>query len=278
MARLLTILSIIFAILFFPPATLALISNNAVPGDATYPIKRGLEEVILKIASVTPQSKTWFSIQRSDRRFEESKILLIAGKTQSSDSLEELVAQTQLVAEEISQIQDPVKKEELTKQLTSEIKKYDEGLEKVKQEISSIPAPSSPPETSTPIPSQTIVSPKPSAHPQPTSIQPSPTVKPTSRPSASPTIQPTTRPTSTPLPTSTPQPSSSPAPSPPSTPSLCDGIADPIERARCKLKEIQYGLRAESSKDKSFSNTEEENKKEDKNLTPKVDTDKKEKR
>ena len=69
MIRLLSILTIILAIILFPPATLAVLSNNAVPGDAAYPIKRTLEDVIYAAASINPTSKAWFSAARSDRRY-----------------------------------------------------------------------------------------------------------------------------------------------------------------------------------------------------------------
>jgi hypothetical protein len=277
MARLLTILSIILCLLFFPPAALALISNNAVPGDATYPIKRALEEVILKLASVHPTTKAWFSIERSDRRFEEAKVLLVTGKTQALDSLNELVVQTQSVAIEIAQIKDPVKKQELTQKLTEEIKKYDQGLENIKQEI---PVKQEIPQAEVPTSATS---------------QPIPTIQPTSvaSPGSTSTPQPITTPrstsTATPIPTATPHPTSTPQPSPTPTPppqpisSKCDVIADPIERARCRLREIQLGLRtasqntnsttSPSNKDKD-SNKEDIQSSEDKNLTPKADTDK----
>ena len=46
MIKLLSIICLVLAIVLFPPAALALVSNNAVPGDATYPIKRALEVAI----------------------------------------------------------------------------------------------------------------------------------------------------------------------------------------------------------------------------------------
>ncbi len=274
--KLLTILSLILALLLFPPATLALISNNAIPGDVTYPIKRGLENVILKVASISPQTQAWFSIERSNRRFEEAKILLVGGKTQATDSLDELVTQTQSVSVEISQIQDPVKKQELTQKLTDEIKKYDQGLEKIKQEIPQVP-------NSTSTPQQPVLpTTKPTFTPRPTSTPTGPTVTPIPSTSPSPgsTAQPTTAPISTPTPTPTP-----PTPTPEGG---CDNIVDPIDRARCKLEGIQVNLKTNASQDKeqdkTSSNTDRETKTDNNdkiehgnsNLTPKIGTDTKE--
>lgn len=207
MAKLLTILSLILVLLLFPPAALALISNNAVPGDATYPIKRGLEDVIFAIASINPVTKAWFSAARSDRRFQEFNILITQGK-QADKTLNELVEQTQTTANQIVQISDRNQKAQLVEKLSESIKKYDKGLE----EIGKV--------STAPVFTET----------------PAPTIKPTYTPR--PTVTPT------PHPTSTPQPSPSSPPPPP--PSECEAITDPIERARCELQRIHLRLGATS--------------------------------
>lgn len=224
MARLLTIFTLILALLLFPPAALALISNNAVPGDATYPIKRGLEDVIFSIASVHPVTKAWFSAARSDRRFQEFNILVTSGK-QSDATLNELVEQTQSTANQIVQISDQNQKAQLAEKLSESIKKYDKGLAE--------------------LPPQATVTP--TSSPQVISPTSKPVVQPTSVPEAAgPPAAP--RPTAIPHLTSIPQPSPTSTPTliPPQPPSSCDEISDPIQRARCKLQDIQVGLGAAS--------------------------------
>lgn len=134
MIRLLSILTIILAIILFPPAVLAVLSNNAVPGDGTYPIKRSLEDGIYAIASLNPTSKAWFSAARSDRRFKEFSTLLAQGKS-ASNTLNELVIQTDIAAEQIKKIDDPIRKQELISQLSNSIEKYDLGLQKVSEKF-----------------------------------------------------------------------------------------------------------------------------------------------
>lgn len=235
MARLLAILTLILSIVLFPPAVLALISNNAVPGDAAYPIKRGLEEVILKIASVHPTTKTWFSIERSGRRFEEAVVLLAAGKEGADNSLDELILQTEAVSREIAKVQDPVKKQELKVKLSAEIKKYDEGLEKVKQEIA----------VSTPVPAATATS-RATATPR-VSSRPSATPRATSTPTP---IQ--SGPTPTPVPTPSPEPTPVSTPAPPVYPtpvhpSDCNAVQEIVEKAQCRLRITGEGLSALSN-------------------------------
>lgn len=130
--KLLSIISLILVLVLFPPAALALISNNAVPGQATYPIKRGLEDVIYAVASLNSTTKAWFSAARSDRRFTEVKTLLAQGKV-ADQSLQELVTQTQTAAIQISEVQDPVRKQELINNLSESIQKYNQGLTQADQ-------------------------------------------------------------------------------------------------------------------------------------------------
>lgn len=170
MAKILTVLSLVFALLLFPPATMAIISQNAVPGDSTYPIKRKLEDGILLFASITPTTKAWFSLERSNRRYKEAAILLNKGDL-ATQTLNELVDQTTIAAQEITQVQSVAKKEELINQLSQSIKQYDQGLLVVEK--------------------ATVVS---------NPVSPQPTVQPTIQPTVQPTIQPTAQPIASPTP------------------------------------------------------------------------------
>lgn len=245
MARLLTIISLVLAVLLFPPAALALISNNAVPGDRTYPIKRGLEDVIFSIASINPVTKAMFSAARSDRRFQELNVLVTQGK-QTRETLNELVEQTQTTADQIKKVTDQTEKEKLVQQLSASIEKYDKGLEK----LSTVSTPTT--VFSSPTPTAVInqsAEPtfSPNSAPSPyVSPTPSATIKPTAAPRPTPTSRSTPTPTATvtPHPTPTPRPSPTPTlPPPPIEPSPCDSIADPIQRARCELQRINLNLR-----------------------------------
>lgn len=240
MARLLTILSLILILLLFPPASLALISNNAVPGEATYPIKRGLENVIYAVASIHPASKAWFSAARSERRFEELNILATRGK-QIDQSLDELVEQTQVAAEEVAQISSQTQKVQLVEKLSQSIKKYDQGLEQLSSQ------PTTPTSKSVTQPTSEPMIPSPT----PIAIV-APIIHPTSKPTIKPRPIPTSMPTATPQPTPTPQPSPTPTQSPllPVPPSSkCDEIKDSIERARCKLQKIKVEIGAKSQEE-----------------------------
>ena len=173
MIKLLSIPILILSLILFPPAALAIISNNAVTGDATYPVKRGLENVIYSVASRNSTTKAWFAKARSDRRFQEINILITQGK-KAKEILNELVEQTQIAANQIDKIPNPVEKEKFISQLSDSITKYDQGLSQISQlpVFSPAPSPSSSP----------LASPISSFQPQPSTL-PIPTSTPTPIPS-----------------------------------------------------------------------------------------------
>lgn len=165
MTRLLGVIILVLALVFFPPAALAVVSNNAVPGDSTYPIKRGLEDVIYAVASLNPNTKALFAKARSDRRFQEITVLLTQGK-QVSKTLNELLEQTRAAADQIDRVSNLTQKGKLISQLSDSITKYDQGLSQVPQprpQASPTVQPSVSTQTPTPAPS---IAPNPTPNPE----------------------------------------------------------------------------------------------------------------
>lgn len=278
MVKILSTIVLILSIILFPPAALALVSNNAVPGDATYPVKRVLEDGIYAVASLNPTTKSWFAKARSDRRFKEFTTLITQGK-KASDTLNELVSQTDIAASEIQKINDPARKQELIDQLLDSIQKYDQGLEQASkqvapQQIAQIPqstpqpdpvaAPAQPQQQEAPItPPAPTTQPKAGATPKsPTALKPTPKPQPTKAPTPRPTQQ------ATPLP-------QTPAPSPVQTvPTQGGNNSQEIDEARKKIDDIKK--KAEEEKEKLKK--EQEEKKEIKKLQQMQDNERKEQR
>ena len=238
MTKLLSIISLILAIILFPPATLAVISNNAVPGDATYPIKRGLENVIFAAVSINPTTKAWFSQARSDRRFKELTVLITQGK-QSGETLNELVEQTQVAASQIAQVNDQAQKQKLIQQLSESIEKYDLGLQQVSSPTQVNPAPAAP----------VALLPQATSTPQPTQTS-APVAQPTPRPAS--TSQPTPAHIVVPTPIPTPRPTPTPVPHPNDT-----DRQRQIEEARRRLDEIRRRLEEEQRRQREYSSQNE---------------------
>lgn len=189
----------VVTIMLFPPAVLAFISNNAVQGDLTYPIKRKLEDAIVIVASVNPTSKAWFSLTRSQRRFEESKKLLVNGKL-PIDTLDELVKQTREAKDDLNKLGSGQNKNNLINQYKTSVEEYKKSLKKEEDFYRNL-AEKERKEDET----EDSVDKRDDKKTDDFKTDPTPTPKPTTRGSSpSPTPQPTDRPTPTPLPTTAP--------------------------------------------------------------------------
>ena len=185
-------------VLLAPPSVLALISNNAVPGQAAYPIKRILESGILVVASVHPTTKAMFTVQRSERRFKEVTLLIDNGNRSQNvtHTLGEFIIQTKEAAENVKKIKNREEKKQKIVELKESIGKYKVGLEAQQKKIVEAeqyltppsPAPTLKVEvtpTTTPkgtLPTSAVPTPTriPGLTPQPTQIPPSPTPTPVS--------------------------------------------------------------------------------------------------
>lgn len=241
MLKIFSLLTIILTIVLFPPAVLAYISQDAVPGDTTYPIKRKLEDGILLASGIHPTTRAWFSVTRSNRRFVESKKLFSKGKA-STKNLKELLVQTNQAAKQIQQIKDPKQKAELVKKYQDSVKEYKEALKKEENQLiakrgdqpaggTNSPNPGETnPTTTSPAPAGSSPNPRPSpsasgrgAAPSPTSAstlsspRPSPSLSASVRPTPTSATTRTVTPTPTPTPTlrPTPTPTPTPIPTPP---------------------------------------------------------------
>lgn len=198
MFKIIQTLALVIMIVLFPPAALITISQNAVPGEMTYPLKLKLEDAVLFVASFTPVTKAWFALAQTNRRYAEASALLDQG-INASESLERLVAQADITAGDIQRVQNVSQKEQIIGDLTRQITTYNESLSQSQIRIDNKltaqgfpqPSPQSTPEPgSTVAPTQT---PKPSGKSETVELRetpaPSQTASPTPRPTPSPQDQ-----------------------------------------------------------------------------------------
>jgi hypothetical protein len=169
---------ILFALL--PFSVLAFLSQGAVPGDLFYPVKRGLENVVLAASSVHPATKVAFRTDLTERRFKEAEQLLLSqGQTVA---LTEFVGHVQTVEEEIIKLSSLGDKQEASAKLIEKIEEYEVQLAVVQAQVEQqqeVPQPTSTPIPQTPAPGQTA-SPTPEQTQTPTPVQtPASTQKPT---------------------------------------------------------------------------------------------------
>jgi len=134
-----------FAILFAIPSFFILISWNALPGDALYVIKTGLEDIALAITIRTPVASA-FSINFTQRRFSEANRLL--AKKGSTIGYTLLVAEARETQTIIVDQKDTKKAEELV----TKIEEYQARIEEKKVALASQPTAILPPQTQTTAP------------------------------------------------------------------------------------------------------------------------------
>lgn len=127
MVRIISLILVILMIVLFPPAALAYISQDAIPGDSTYPIKRTLEKGILFLSAITPQTKALFSVSASKTRTREIKKLLNKGDN-AYDTLKELIAQNDVALQEIRLVSNAKQQQEYLASLADTLKQNNQEL------------------------------------------------------------------------------------------------------------------------------------------------------
>lgn len=201
--------------LLAPITVLIFLSQDTVPGDLFYPIKRGMEGVVLAAASISPTTRVAFRTDLTERRFKEAEKLLLARADVTG--LSDLVNEVQAAQSEISTLPNVKNKTDLTEKLIGKIDEYQNKLEKIQT--------SAPPATF----------PTPTEAPTPTSVQalisPSQPPQPTMQPTATPVI-PQASPTEEKI---------QPSPTPSIPPGNTVGIA--IDDTKKRLEEIKKRLK-----------------------------------
>ncbi len=207
------IISSIAWVVFFGIGLLTIvvfIAQNSVPGDMTYPVKTGFENVLVKAYSAVGQEGAYQIKLTETRLTETQKVIATSHASQSISNLSNQISQT---AKTITSTSNPAEKQQLADQYITTLTKVSGQLEQTKQQLDSEQELSNTqniPNNNT-IPTQQMtqtieISPTqapPTVNPSPTSkqiyYQPTPTTRP--------------HPTETPVPTEHPMPTPVPTPS-----------------------------------------------------------------
>jgi hypothetical protein len=231
-------LALVIMIVLFPPAALITLSQNAVPGDMAYPIKIKLEDAVLFLASFNPVTKAWFALAQTNRRYVEASALLDKG-IDASESLQQLVAQADITAGDISRLQNASEKEKIITDLTKQITTYNENLSQTQTRIDNQLLSQGVPQSVIDDTDEVSPTQKPqqTQEPQQTS---------TPAPSTGGTPEQTKEPTPTPAATATSRPTPRPTQSPQDEELLAQQRA--IEEAKRKLEELKRKLEEEQKR------------------------------
>ncbi|MDO8621361.1 MAG: DUF5667 domain-containing protein [Candidatus Levybacteria bacterium] len=182
--RFLNISTWIILFAFLPITVLIFLSQDSVPGDLFYPVKRGLENVVLAAASVNPATRVAFRTNLTETRFKEAQSLVLSKSNASG--LSTFVDEVQGAQLEVTNLTSDTERKTAEEKLISKIDEYQNGLStlqaKTEQNVISYqfqetvltptPIPPSPTPTAIPSPTPRIVSsqsfPQPSSTPIPT--------------------------------------------------------------------------------------------------------------
>lgn len=138
MRKILNLTSWVLLFLFAPFTLLILLSQNSVPGDLFYPVKRGLEGIVLAAASASPATRVAFRTDLTERRFKEAEKLLLAKA--DATALGSFILEVQSTQEEVDALSGALQKSQATEKLIAKIDDYQVKLTQLQAQTQSTSA------------------------------------------------------------------------------------------------------------------------------------------
>lgn len=133
MRRILDVFSWWFLGVFAFPTFLIMGSWNSLPGDVMYPVKIGLEKILLFVAKPSYVAEASLNVKYTERRLSETKVLLSNDK--SGKGLAYLSQQIVATRELIARAPNPEVKRQLTQQYIQTLKQASSDLSEQRQKI-----------------------------------------------------------------------------------------------------------------------------------------------
>lgn len=125
------LVSIPFALV--PFTVVVIIAQGSNPGNPFYPVKLGLESVVLAAASMNPYTKALFATNLADTRYTEAEsLLLFKGNTAG---LHNFVSQVAIAQQNIANVSNSQQKGALAQQLRTQIDTYQSKLQQDQQQV-----------------------------------------------------------------------------------------------------------------------------------------------
>ena len=242
-------------VLLAPITLLIFMSQNSLPGDFFYPIKRGLEGVVLAASSVSPATKVAFKTDLTNTRYKEAEALLLLAKSDTR-GLSDFVTEVQTTQNDVLRLSNMEDRKRLSGELITKIDEYQQKLTQVQEKVA--PAQPQSPFPQTP-PTQTQNTTQPSSGEKIITVSPSP-VSNVSSPTQS--QQPQQQATTAPAQPSSGSPPSGGIPQAVSTPPNAEKqrVAQKIEITRLQLENVKKNLKEHEEKTKEEKETQENKK------------------
>lgn len=107
------------------------------PGDLFYPVKRGLEGIVLAAASASPATRVAFRTDLTERRFKEAERLILAKA--DATALDSFILEVQSTQEEVDALSSTLQKSQATEKLIAKIDDYQVKLTQIQAQTQSSP-------------------------------------------------------------------------------------------------------------------------------------------
>jgi len=127
---------IVFVVLT-PLTFTGILSQNAIPGDILYPVKKSFENVALTAFAFFPETKANYTIQITENRYDEAQKLILAKS--DSQGLDALIAQVQSATQTVNVLKNEEQKQVLQEKLIASIDTYQQKLIQVQEQVAVAP-------------------------------------------------------------------------------------------------------------------------------------------
>ena len=126
----------LFVMGILAPVTLAVLASaNALPGDATYPLKLSLENMAIFVAQVRPQTEAELRLGVLDRRYREARMLMEDQASTRGDKY--FTEAARVTRRAFLGIEDEDMREHYVEELTEDLRRYGSELEALIEELES---------------------------------------------------------------------------------------------------------------------------------------------
>lgn len=137
--------SFVLLFLFVPMTVLGYFSESSLPGQTLYPLKRGIESMVLLVESFTPYNKSLYYQTLAARRVHETATIIaqteVDGSITATDltatdiGLVEIVTTVKQAAAQTQTISNPAQKKQAQQQLAQSISTYQTQLNQINYSI-----------------------------------------------------------------------------------------------------------------------------------------------
>lgn len=116
----------VFLFFFLPITVLIFLSQDSLPGDVFYPVKRGMENVILAAASVHPATRASFRTDLTEARFKEAQNLVVSKS--NATALSTFIDEVESAQNDVAKLTNDEERSKAEEKLITKINEYQNGL------------------------------------------------------------------------------------------------------------------------------------------------------